>query len=278
MITKLAKRILFFLVKSTRNKINDRNYKVKKKKKKEQLNLVFFCFSFSFLFTKIMSDFPPNLSIRPLTIEDLDQCVELENKGFSTDERCTPEKFKYRLTVAPELCSGLFVREYEYKYNAINLPDVADRLEKEHSKNGDKDDSEDDDELPIKSSVVKETLIGHVIATKIASDRITDASMQLPSKDVKGSGHFDNSRNIGIHSVVIDPEWRGKNLGALLLHDYIQKLSNQDLGDQIVIINKKDLIPFYEKIGFNNLGESECKYAGTTWYDMAIDLVATDDL
>lgn len=247
--------------------------KKKKKKKLAQLETPFL-----FLFTIIMSDFPPNLSIRPLTIADLDQCVEIEAKGFSPDERCTPEKFKYRLTVAPELCSGLFVREYEYKYNAINLPDVADRLEKEHAKNGDKDDTEDDDELPIKSSVVKETLIGHVIATKIASDKITDASMQLPSKEVKGSGHFDNSRNIGIHSVVIDPEWRGKNLGALLLHDYIQKLSNQDLGDQIVIINKKDLIPFYEKIGFNNLGESKCKYAGTTWYDMAIDLVATDDL
>ncbi|KAF6069637.1 Acetyltransferase (GNAT) family protein [Candida albicans] len=195
-----------------------------------------------------MSDFPPNLSIRPLTIQDIDQCVELEAKGFPPEERCSREKFNYRLTVAPELCAGLF------------------------------DEDDDDDELPSHSSVLKETLIGHVIATKIASTKITDASMQLPSKETPGSGHIESSRNIGIHSVVIHPDWRGKNLGALLLHDYIQKLSNQDVGDQIVIINKENLIPFYEKIGFNNLGESECKYAGTTWYDMAIDLVATDDL
>ncbi|CAX40899.1 polyamine acetyltransferase, putative [Candida dubliniensis CD36] len=219
-----------------------------------------------------MSDFPPNLSIRPLTIQDIDQCVALEIQGFPPSERCSREKFSYRLTVAPELCAGLFVRQYDVKYNAINLPEVAEKLEKQHHP------EDDSDELPAHSSVIKETLIGHVIATKIASDRITDASMELPSDDTPGSGHIESSRNIGIHSIVIDPEWRGKNLGALLLHDYIQKLSNQDIGDQIVIINKESLIPFYEKIGFNNLGESECKHGGATWYDMAIDLVATDDL
>lgn len=50
------------------------------------------------------------------------------------------------------------------------------------------------------------------------------------------------------------------------------------MGDQVVLIAHKELIPFYEKIGFNNMGESECKFADTTWYDMAIDLVPADDL
>ncbi|KAI5963852.1 hypothetical protein KGF57_001228 [Candida theae] len=241
-----------------------------------------------------MSDFPPNVSIRPLTIEDIDQCIELEKKGFPENERCTPAKFKYRLTVAPELCSGLFIRDYDYKYNYINLPEVAKSLQEKHdaeekrdpskTKHGehgepdDDDDDDDDEEFPEKSSVVKETLIGHIIATKVDGTRITEASMELPSKDVKGSGHCESSRYIGIHSVVIAPEWRGKNLAALLLHDYIQKLSNQDMGDQVVLIAHKELIPFYEKIGFNNVGESECKFANTTWYDMAIDLVPADDL
>ncbi|KAG7662197.1 uncharacterized protein J8A68_004325 [[Candida] subhashii] len=241
-----------------------------------------------------MADFPPNLSIRPLTIEDIDQCIQLENKGFNEDERCTPEKFQYRLNVCPELCSGLFIREYEYKYNAINLPEIADKLEQQHrnqqierqltNKDG-KDEGnaataedDDDDDLPSKSSVVNETLIGHIIATKVASNTITEESMELPSSDKPGSGHVESSRHIGIHSIVIEPEWRGKNLGALLLHDYIQKLSNQDLGDQVILLARKDLITFYEKIGFNNLGESKCKHGGSIWYDMAIDLVATDDL
>jgi len=226
-----------------------------------------------------MSDFPPNLSIRPLTVEDIDQCIALESKGFEANERCSPEKFKYRLTVCPELCSGLFIRDYEYKYNAINLPDVADKLSKENSySEANEQEDTDLDELPSKTSVTKETLVGHIIATKILAQSITNASMELPSSSDPTAGHIEGSRVVGIHSLVIDPEWQGKNLGTLLMHDYIQKLSNQDLGDKVVIIAHKELIPFYEKIGFNNLGESDCKFAGSAWYDLAIDLIAEEDI
>ena len=61
-----------------------------------------------------------------------------------------------------------------------------------------------------------------------------------------GSGHIESSKYrypFRSHP----PRLERQNLGALLLHDYIQKLSNQDVGDQIVIINKENLIPFYEK-------------------------------
>lgn len=221
-----------------------------------------------------MSDFPPNLSIRPLTIEDIDKCLALEQKGFQPSERCSLDKFKYRLTACPELCSGLFIRDYNVKYNAINLPEVAEKLQKElHDV-----DSDDSDELPVKSSVINETLVAHIIATRTKNHVIDDASMEIASPENPNAGHFENSRYIGVHSVVVDPAWQGKNLGTLLLHDYIQKLSNQDLGDKVIIIAHDKLIPFYEKIGFTNLGESECKFAGETWYDLSIDLVAEDDL
>lgn len=246
-----------------------------------------------------MADFPPNLSIRPLTIEDIDQCIALENSGFPADERCSEEKFKYRLTVCPELCSGLFVREYGYKYNAVNLPEVAEALEsekklkkskKEKDGNGgdgdndedededdDEDDEDKDEEIPVKLSVVKESLIGHIIATKTYSNRITEESMSLPSKDDKTCGHIEQSRHIGVHSLVVDNKWRGKNLGTLLMHDYIQKLSNQDLGSKVIIIAKENLVSFYEKIGFVNHGKSACEHGGSSWYDLSIDLVPQED-
>lgn len=228
-----------------------------------------------------MSEFPPNLSIRPLTTEDLDQCASLEQSGFDEHERATAEKLKYRLTVCPELCSGLFIREYGYKYNAINLPEVADKLDKDHSekvKSGElkTDEEEDLEELPVKSSVTKEILIGHIIGTKIPESKITDGSMSLPLGDGK-TGHIENSRFIGIHSLVIDPKYQNKSLGTLLIHDYIQKLSNQDLGDKVSLIAKSQLVPFYQKIGFDDLGESDCKFAGTTWNDLSMDLVPEDD-
>lgn len=243
----------------------------------------------TFPFKLIMSDFPPNLSIRPLTIDDVELCVALETKGFPESERCSAEKFKYRLTVCPELCSGLFIREYGYKYNAINLPEVAEKLEKEKLTKGGETGSQDDDEiaeddeeddyenLPVKLSVVKETLVGHIIATKIYTERITETSMDLPIEGDATTGHIEQSRTIGIHGLVIDPEWQGKNLGTLLMHDYIQKLSNQDLGSKVVIIAHKRLIPFYEKIGFIDHGESACKFAGEVWYDLSIDLVPQED-
>ena len=81
---------------------------------------LFFTHPPNFILFPTMSDFPPNLSIRPLTIQDIDQCVELEAKGFPPEERCSREKFNYRLTVAPELCAGLFVREYDYKNSRNN--------------------------------------------------------------------------------------------------------------------------------------------------------------
>lgn len=223
-----------------------------------------------------MTDFPPNLSIRPLTIEDLQQCVLLESRGFPEEERCTPEKFEYRLTACPELCLGLFIREYVHRYNAINLPEVAERLEKEN-KDVPSEEPEEPVKLPVTSSVVNETLIGHIIATKIHGDTISESSMNLPSPADPAAGHHELSRTIGIHGLVVDPEWQGKNLGTLLMHDYIQKLSNQDLGSKVVIIAHKPLVPFYEKIGFVNNGESKCTFANQTWFDLLIDLVPQEE-
>lgn len=238
-----------------------------------------------------MSDFPPNLSIRPLTVEDLDQCEALENKGFPEDERASREALQYRLIACPELCSGLFIREYGIKYNAINLPEVAERLSAEKGKNEDIDgkvgdnDSEDKENdsdesyqsLPVKLSVVKETLIGHITATKTPTEKLTHAAMELPSDEKKDAGHVEFARNIAIHGLVIDDEWRGKNLGTLLMHDYIQKLSNQDLGSKVILLAHKELVPFYEKIGFEYHGASDIKHGPETWYDMSIDLVPQEE-
>lgn len=223
-----------------------------------------------------MSDFPPNLSIRPLNIEDAVPCQQLEKKVFPENERASLEKIKYRLITCPELCSGLFIREYDPKYSAINLPDVAKRQKEESKDDGDDDGS--DDELPVKSSVIKETLVGHILATKTPSLRVDLTSMEVPSLRNPNAGHIEGARNIAIHALAIDPDWQKKNLGTLLMHDYIQKLSNQDLGDKVILLAHKKLIPFYEKIGFLNLGESDTKFGNESWYDLVIELIPIDEV
>lgn len=219
-----------------------------------------------------MSDFPPNICIRPLILDDLDQVEALETVCFPEAERASREKIAYRLAACPELCLGLFLREYEYRYNALNIPEVAERLEKEHAAADSQLSSDNDDSLG-KSAILKETLIGHVIGTKIHSERITTDSMEVGSRENPKAGHIPSSRYIGVHSVVVHPDWRGKSFATLVLHDYIQKMLNQEVADEIVIIVHPKLIPFYTQVGFTDLGESDCKFGGEAWNDMSIHLV-----
>ncbi|AGO13986.1 AaceriAGR128Cp [[Ashbya] aceris (nom. inval.)] len=183
---------------------------------------------------------PLHMYIRPLSPEDAQQVSELEAQGFPPEERASAEVVAFRLAACPELCSGLFVR------------DVAG------------------------TEVRGETLIGHVLGTKLAGaagergDRyITPASM--------GAQHDDASDTIAIHSVVIAPEHQKKNLATLMLTDYIQKMSNQKVADKIVIIAREPLVPFYERVGFQLVGENEHvkknpNYAKSKWCDMVREL------
>lgn len=240
---------------------------------------------------------PQHLCIRPLNITDISQVVGLEILGFPPHERASALRIEYRLTVCPELCSGLFIREFNTE--SINSK-----------------------ELPDHSTIKKETLIGHVIGTKMLSETINDESMQVPDnfesiycnpngtlkdeykskelKDLENSdsdsdsdsnnksevietkteiksriyplGHQDSGRTIGIHSVIIHPDYRGKKLATLLLKDYLQKMSQQYVADAITLLCKESLVPFYSSIGFIDKGVSSCKFANEEWHDMSITL------
>lgn len=222
-----------------------------------------------------MSDFPPNIAIRPLLIDDLDQVEALESVCFPELDRASREKLAYRLSVCPELCLGLFLREYDFRYNQLNLPEVATRLQVEQlDKPRNEYGDDDENELVLgKLAVLKETLIGHVLGTKIASNRITEDSMQVASPENANAGHINGSNYIGVHSVAVHPDWRGKSFATLLLHDYIQRMLNQEVAEEIVIIVHPELIPFYTHIGFSDLGESECQFGGSKWHDMSIHLI-----
>ncbi|KAF6010784.1 hypothetical protein HII13_002897 [Brettanomyces bruxellensis] len=249
---------------------------------------------------------PQHLCIRPLTIYDLVQVEKLEESAFDDAERADREKLKYRLTVCPELCSGLFIREFEdissealeqQKHKAeIELKGKKLNKEKKLGNHNEEDDDDSDEESededfilpPPRSTVKKETLIGHVIGTKIYDNRITERSMaipkltkdDLPDPSVPGNskvGHVEGSRVIGIHSVVIDQHYRGLKLGSLLLKDYLQKMNQQCVADKVVLIAKQKLVPFYKSVEFVDDGISDCKYAGVEWHDLHCVLTHQED-
>lgn len=223
---------------------------------------------------------PQHLCIRPLTIYDLDQADKLEAEGFKDVERASKEKIEYRLTVAPELSSGLFVREFE---------DVVSDAKK--LKKGDSDlmDESGDIEFPPPRSTIKtETLIGHILGSKQYDPKITARSMaipklttdNLPDATIPGNekvGHVEKSRTIGVHSVVIAEKYRGLKLGSLLLKDYLQKMNQQCVGDRVVIIAKQALLPFYQALEFVDDGISAEKFGGSEWHDMHCVLTHEED-
>lgn len=258
---------------------------------------------------------PQHLCIRPLTIYDLAKVDALEANGFDDAERADKNKIKYRLTVCPELCSGLFLREFEdisaeilaqqnrskeekkaLKEQKRKEAEKAKKAKEASGHDTDEDSDEDSDEEsdgefilpPPRSTVKKETLIGHVIGTKIYDEKITERSMGIPKltadnlpdlnvKDNDKVGHVEGSRVIGIHSVVVDQKYRGLKLGSLMVKDYLQKMNQQCVADRIVLIAKDKLVPFYKNVGFVDDGVSACKYAGVEWHDLHCVLTHEED-
>ncbi|CAG8216878.1 unnamed protein product [Penicillium olsonii] len=181
---------------------------------------------------------------RPLNKEDVDICVNVE-QAFTEAERCSKEKFCYRLTASPELCFGLFV------------------------------ENEDG----------SSTMIGHVIAVRSPYPRITDGSMEMPENwrslpddepvYVNGEliGNDKNGDSAAIHSVAISPDFQGKRVGRALVAAYMKYLENGCFGLSRAILMAHDyLVNFYESVGFKNRGQSESSFAGGVWYDMDYDL------
>lgn len=191
----------------------------------------------------VSSTLPLHMYIRPLIVEDAKQVSMLETQGFPQNERASPEIINYRLTACPELCSGLFIREF------------------------------DEDTKEVK----QENLIGHILGTKIPKNT-SNPNKTFITLESMGKAHSEPSDTIGIHSLVISPNYQKKNLATLLLTDHIQKLSNQEVGKKIVIIAHEPLVPFYERVGFKVAGENkdvakDAQFASTKWLDMVRELV-----
>lgn len=202
-------------------------------------------------------------AIRPLRYEDLDQFLRIEEACFPPAERASREKVQYRLRQCPELSSGVFIRKFEHELEG------------------------GDDSLPAgESTIEKEILIAHIGATKMRTQIITDEAMEVPSEldkygrsvDPKDSrGHHEDGRTIGVHSVCVDPEYQGNSIGSIMLRDYIQKMTTAHTADNIAIIVHEKLLPFYEKVGFFDVGFSDVQLAGGGWKNMSIELTEKDE-
>ncbi|MCJ1313875.1 hypothetical protein MMC25_007555 [Agyrium rufum] len=235
--------------------------------------------------------------VSTLTLADLESCVALENAAFPETERASREKLIYRLSTCPELCLGL--------YSTIKEPTTDTEIVV--YKNGRPPDSTKPDHRAV--------LIAHVIATLTTAPAVTDASMEIPpdfkpeldesgkppvpakdappvpSKEMPSSsdtsaskvsavsdrpGNQVEGRTLAIHSVAVLPSYQNRGLGRTLFLSFLQRMEGSGITDKAALLARSNLIQWYTKLGFANMGSSEVKFASGGWNEMVKELAAGD--
>lgn len=164
-------------------------------------------------------------------------------RNLETTTNLFLHQFIYRLTRCPELSLGLFT-----------LPLLGEGEPKP-----------------------RPTLVGHIIATRTSEPLVTDRSMRLPAnwqnerwsfEDGQAVGHEEGGSTIAIHSLAVEPEHQGKQVGSTLMKSYIHRIREAQIADRIAIIAHDHLVPFYESLGFESRGPSKCQFGGGGWVDL----------
>ena len=104
----------------------------------------------------------------------------------------------------------------------------------------------------------EEILVGYVCSTKTSQESLTHESM---------SRHEEEGRTVCIHSVVVRDSWRKRGVGSQMMQQYLRLPFMQHV-DQLLLLSKEHLIPFYEKAGFELLGLSPVDHGSEKWYDL----------
>ncbi|KAK9314501.1 hypothetical protein V1524DRAFT_432950 [Lipomyces starkeyi] len=256
-----------------------------------------------------MAPLPEHVLIRPLGSADIDQVVKLESHTFPSNERAGREKTRYRLHAAPELSSGMFVR-VPTKKGRCSKRDCP-RSQRSHSSDSASSTSsvssssntssqscgsqssqqngslpapiEYNDEMNVTACPrSREKLIAFVIATKCATEYITDDALEIPEIDKQGyrkptevngqRGHVETGNTIAVESICVDPEYQGMKLGTTILRDFVQRMSTQAVAGRVAILAREDMVPFYENLGFYDAGPSAVKFGGGGWHNLWISL------
>ncbi|KAJ2660379.1 hypothetical protein IWW48_002963 [Coemansia sp. RSA 1200] len=116
-------------------------------------------------------------------------------------------------------------------------------------------------------------IVGFITSTQSTSPLVTHDSMS--THDPKGS-------TACIHSVCVHPEWQRKGVATKLLKLYPQTVRryNSTIGEseerakitRLAMMARKDLVPFYQRAGYTNCGQSTVVHGTEEWYDCICDI------
>ncbi|KAM5348076.1 hypothetical protein ACJ41O_007900 [Fusarium nematophilum] len=202
--------------------------------------------------------------LSPLTENDIETCVTLENAALSDPRHRAPrEKIEYRIRKSGAVCYGLF---NTYRPNdAKNWKIVT----LQHSR-------------PVESGRydnAKHVMFAHILATLGTREVVTDADMALPEnwRDASACkdsrvGHQSSGRTICLHSFAVCPEVQGVGIGKTAMKSYLQLMNESGMADRVALICQPYAVQFYKCFGFRDLGPSTEALSGQGWHAMVLEL------
>lgn len=93
------------------------------------------------------------------------------------------------------------------------------------------------------------------------------SSLPQPGED-EPLGHQEQGGTIAVHSLAVAVEHQRKGLGTVIMKAYIQRIRDSKIADRIALLAHDQLVGFYERLGFTNMGPSACKFGGGGWNSM----------
>ena len=104
-------------------------------------------------------------------------------------------------------------------------------------------------------------ILGYINGPIIPHLYITDDLFEKIKKN-PGKGGYQS-----ILGLAVSNKARSRGIAKMLIRK-IEELVRENGREGITLTCKKELISFYEKLGFVNHGVSESEHGGVTWYNM----------
>jgi ribosomal protein S18 acetylase RimI-like enzyme len=108
-------------------------------------------------------------------------------------------------------------------------------------------------------------LDGRIIG--IINSAATDKEDLADEELKKMAGHDPNGKNLVVFSLAVLPEYQKRGFARQLMFKFIEEAKR--LGRQkILLMCKRNLIEYYERMGFTHIGLSSSMHGGAEWHEM----------
>ncbi len=107
----------------------------------------------------------------------------------------------------------------------------------------------------------QKTLLGFICGPAVQARFVEDWMYEDNPENIATGGHQT------ILTVAVSPEARGQGVGSQLLQA-LEKVAREQGRESIALTCLEDRIPFYEKNGYINRGESASQHANEQWYNL----------